>query len=133
MELLTDGGQKGPPLKNLSHISYKSYNDETWLSYTFFYQTHIHLLKEKSTITRYVKCFVPGISTSKNLFKEIESVKSNAPGKSTSFEQMLVGWDEIYLQGHYRITSWRTKLSKKRLDENNNDNNNRKIEAANYH
>ena len=43
-------------------------------------------------------CLVPGISTSKNLFKEIESVNTNTPGRSTSFEQMLVGWDEIYLQ-----------------------------------
>ena len=58
----------------------------------------MHVLKVKSTITRYVKCFVTGISTSKNLFKEIGSVKSNAPGRSTSFEQMLVGLDEIYLQ-----------------------------------
>ena len=36
-------------------------------------------------------CFVPGISTSKNLFKEIESVNTNTPGRSTSFEQMLLG------------------------------------------
>ena len=50
----------------------------------------MHVLKVKSTITRYVKCFIPGITTSKNLFKEIESVNNNAPGKSTSFEQMLV-------------------------------------------
>ena len=59
--------------------------------YTHIYQAHIQVLKGKSIITRYVKCFVPGISTSKNLFKEIESVNSNAPGRSTSFEQMLVG------------------------------------------
>ena len=51
----------------------------------------MHVLKVKSTITRYVNCLVPGISNSKNLFKEIESVNSNAPGRSTSFEQMLVG------------------------------------------
>ena len=57
----------------------------------FLYQAHIHVLKVKSIITRYVKCFVHGISTSKNLFKEIESVNSNAPGRSTSFEQMLIG------------------------------------------
>ena len=49
-------------------------------------------------ITRYVKCFVPGISTIKNSFKEIESVNSNAPGRKTSFEEMLVGRDEIYLE-----------------------------------
>ena len=49
------------------------------------------LFKSKFTITRYVKCFVPGISASKNLFKEIKSVRSNAPGRSTSFEQMLDG------------------------------------------
>ena len=42
--------------------------------------------------------FRTGISTSKNLFKEIEKVNSNAPGRSTDFEQILVGWDEIYLQ-----------------------------------
>ena len=64
----------------------------------YIYQAHIHVLKVKSTMTRYVKCFLPGISTNKNLFKEIESVNSNAPGRSTSFEQMLVGWDEIYLR-----------------------------------
>ena len=49
-------------------------------------------------MTRYVKCFVHGISTNKNLFKEIESLNSNAPGRSYSFEQVPVGWDEIYLQ-----------------------------------
>ena len=30
-------------------------------------------------------------STSKNLFKEINNVTSNAPGRSTSFEKILVG------------------------------------------
>ena len=55
------------------------------------HQAHIHVLEVKSAINRYVKCFVSGISTSKNLFKEIESVDSNAPGRSTSFKQMLVG------------------------------------------
>ena len=64
----------------------------------FLQHVHIHVLKIKSTIIRYVKCFVPGISSRKNLFKEIVSVNSNAPGRSTSFEQMLVGSDEIYLQ-----------------------------------
>ena len=64
----------------------------------FFYQTHIHVLKVKSTITRCVKCFVPGISTIKNLFKKIKSVNNNVPGRSTSFEQMLVVRGEICLQ-----------------------------------
>ena len=68
-----------------------------WLKQSIFlYQTHKHVSKVKTTITRYAYCFVPGISTSKNLFKEIESVNSNALGRSSSFEQMLVGWDEIY-------------------------------------
>ena len=75
----------------------------------FIQQAHIHVLKIKSTITRYVKCFIPGISTSKNLCQEIEKVNSNAPSRSTSFEQMLVGWDEyIYkmkiLKVYYTIT-----------------------------
>ena len=35
--------------------------------------------------------FVPRTSTSKNLIKEIKSVNNNAPGRNTSFEQMLVG------------------------------------------
>ena len=59
--------------------------------YICIYQAHIHVLKVKPTITRYVKYFVPGISTSKYLFKEIESLNNNAPARSTSFEQMLVG------------------------------------------
>ena len=58
--------------------------------YFFIITTYKHL-KVKSTITRSIKCFVPAISTSKNLFKEIQIVISNAPGKSTSFEQMFVG------------------------------------------
>lgn len=37
----------------------------------------MHVLKEKSTITWYVMCFVPGISTSENLFKEIERVNKH--------------------------------------------------------
>ena len=65
--------------------------------YVFFF-FFLHVLKVKSTITRHGKYFVPGISTSKNLFKEIEKVNSNAPGRSTSLEQMLAGLDEIYLQ-----------------------------------
>ena len=63
-----------------------------------FFFFFLHVLKVKSTITRHGKYFVPGISTSKNLFKEIEKVNSNAPGRSTSLEQMLAGLDEIYLQ-----------------------------------
>ena len=59
--------------------------------YICIYQAHIHVLKVKPTITRYVKYFVPGISTSKYLFKEIESLNNNATARSTSFEQMLVG------------------------------------------
>ena len=38
-------------------------------------------IKVKSTITRHVKYFLSGTSTSKNWFKEIESVNSNAPGR----------------------------------------------------
>ena len=53
----------------------------------YTYQLHIDVLKVKSA---------PGISTSKNLFKEIESVNKNTPGRSTRFEQMLVGWDELF-------------------------------------
>ena len=34
---------------------------------------------------------VPKIFENENLFKEIESANSNAPGKSTGFEQMFVG------------------------------------------
>ena len=45
----------------------------------YIYQAHIQVFKVKSTITKHVKCFVPGISTRKNLFKEIESVNNNAP------------------------------------------------------
>lgn len=64
----------------------------------FLYETHIHVLKEKCTITWYVMCFVPGISTSENLFKEIERVNSSGPGRSTIFEEMLIWRDEIYSQ-----------------------------------
>ena len=34
------------------------------------------------------------------------------------------------LKGHYTITWWITKLSKKRLDENNNDNNKTKTKLS---
>ena len=37
------------------------------------------------------------------------------------------------LKGHDTNTWWRTKLSNKRLDQDNNENNKRKIQAANYH
>ena len=39
-------------------------------------------IKVKSTITRHVKYFLPGTTTSKNLFKEIESGNSNSPGRA---------------------------------------------------
>ena len=75
--------------------------------------------------------------------KSTMSLDGNAPGRCTSFGQMLVGWDEmmeyIYkmksLKDHYAITItwWKAKLSKKRLDWNNNENNNRKKQIANYH
>ena len=57
----------------------------------YIYQALTHGLKVQSTIIRYVKCFVLGVYTSKNLFIEIESMNSDAPGRSTSFEQKLVG------------------------------------------
>ena len=66
-------------------MKFESYN------FQHIYQAYIHVLKIKSTITRYVKCFVPGISTSKNLFKETDSADSNTPGSSTSLEEMFVG------------------------------------------
>ena len=50
--------------------------------YIYIHIAHIHVLKVKFTITRYVKCFVTGMSNSKNLFKEIESVTNNATGKA---------------------------------------------------
>ena len=69
----------------------------------------MHVLKVKSTITRYVKCFVPGISTSKNLFREIESVNSNNPGRALALNKCMLGeMKYIYkiknLKGHYTIT-----------------------------
>ena len=56
----------------------------------YIYQAHIHVLKVKITTTRYIICFISEILTSKYLFKEITSVNCNAPGRSTSFAQMLV-------------------------------------------
>lgn len=38
---------------------------------------YIHVIKAKPTITKYIKCFVVGISNSRNLFEVIESVKNN--------------------------------------------------------
>ena len=75
--------------------------------YVFFIcETYRHVLKVKFTITRYVKCFVPGISTSKNVFKEIESVNSNAPSRALVFDKYLMKY--IYkmesLKGHYTFT-----------------------------
>ena len=57
--------------------------------YIYIYQAYKHVLK---VFSRYVKCFVPGISTSKNFFREIESVKISSP------ERTLALNDEIYLQ-----------------------------------
>ena len=37
----------------------------------YIYRAHIHVLEVKSTITRCVNCFAPGISTSKNLLKKL--------------------------------------------------------------
>ena len=70
--------------------NYNEFENSIYLS-TYRYQGNVYVLKLKSTITKYVKCFVAGISTRKNLFKEIETVNENGPGKSTSFKQMLVG------------------------------------------
>ena len=71
------------------------------------YETRIYVLKVKSTITRHVKCFVPGISTSSNLFKEIESVNSNAPGRALALNKCCLGeMKYIYkiksLKGHLK-------------------------------
>ena len=75
----------------------------------YLYQIHIKFLKVKSTITRYVKCHVPGISTTKKFFIEIESVNSNAPGSSLAMNKCLLGeMKYIYkmksLKGHNTIT-----------------------------
>ena len=53
--------------------------------YIYIYNIYIYRKREryisklKSTITRYVKYFVRGISASKNLLKETESVKDYDP------------------------------------------------------
>ena len=58
----------------------------------YIYTHALKVLKVKSTITRYVKCFVPEISTSSDLFKEFESVNSNAPGRSAlALNKCLLG------------------------------------------
>ena len=64
---------------------------------------------------RYVKWLwsrgssVPGISTSKNLLKEIESVNGDAPGRALALNKSLLGeMKYIYkiesLKGDYTIT-----------------------------
>ena len=57
-----------------------------WFFNFLIYQAHLHVLKVKSTTTICVNYVVPGISTIKNLSKEIESVNKKAPGRSTSFD-----------------------------------------------
>ena len=52
--------------------------------YIYIYQAHMHVLKIKSKITRNVNCFIPGTSTSKGFFKEIESVSNNVPDRCPS-------------------------------------------------
>ena len=51
--------------------------------YMFIYmyiikQIYTFLKAKNSRTTSYVQCFVPGISTSKNIFKEIESVSKKS-------------------------------------------------------
>ena len=41
-------------------------------------------------------CIVPEISTSNDLFKEIEILNNNASVRSTNFEQILVGRQNIF-------------------------------------
>ena len=69
----------------------------------------MQVLKAKSTITRYVKCFVRGISTSKNLFKEMESVNSNALVETLALNKYFLGEMKYIckmksLKGHCTIT-----------------------------
>ena len=76
----------------------------------------------------YGKCFVPRISTSKNLIKEIGSVNAMLPVEELALNKCLLGEMKYIhktksLKAHYTITWSRTKLSKKILDLNNNDNN----------
>ena len=58
--------------------------------YIYIYQAHMHILKVNSTISKYVKCFIPGILSSKNFLKGIKNVNKNAPGRSTSYLQMKI-------------------------------------------
>ena len=56
----------------------------------------------------FVKCFVPGISASNILLKEIESVNGNAPGRALALNKGLLGEIKyIYkikiLKDHYSI------------------------------
>ena len=69
----------------------------------------MQVLKVKSTITRHVKCFLPGISTSNNLLKEIESVNSNASARALALNKCLLGemkysYKMKSLKGHYTVT-----------------------------
>ena len=71
-------------------------------------------------------CF--GISSSKSLFKEIESMNSNALGRTLALIKCVIGEMKYIckkksLKAHYAITWWRTKLSRKWPDQNNYDNN----------
>ena len=66
----------------------------------------------------YGKCFVPRISNSKNLIKEI-GCERNAPGRRTSFKQMLVGWDEIYSQNEKFKSSLYNHLIKNKIKQKN--------------
>ena len=61
------------------------------------YQGYINVLKVKSTITRYVKCFVPGISTSKNLFKKLRLWTTMLLIEALALNKWDE-WYEIYLQ-----------------------------------
>ena len=90
------------------HLLYRSSRPEVLLRKGFWKyaanlekNTHADVWSQKSCKAICVKCFEPGFSASKNLFKLFKataSVNSNAPAKSTTFEQMFVRWDEIYLQ-----------------------------------
>ena len=73
-----DTGKQGPE---------KNPNTDTFHAVAnIFFFTITTYTRSKSKIHSYVKCLVRGISTSKNLFKEIEKVNSNAPVRSTTFE-----------------------------------------------
>ena len=65
-----------------------------------------------------MKYFVPGIWNSKNLFKEIENMSNNAPGRSTVarnkclFGEIKYSYDTKISKNCYTITWWRPKVSK---------------------